>query len=157
MNNWYCYILKNDSGKSYNGSTNNMIRRLRQHNGELKGGAKFTRMHKKSDWKVYFLMTGFCDHSNCLQAEWKIKYPNNIRPRPNIYNGYEGRIKGVNEVLKLNRWTRNSIVDNSSMKFDIWIMAEYAHLIHDYPSNVAVHVVDVISNELLKSIEKNEI
>ena len=35
------YILKSDK-YSYVGMTNDFLRRFRQHNGELKGGAKYT-------------------------------------------------------------------------------------------------------------------
>lgn len=143
MTPWYCYILKNDSHKekTYNGSTNNIVRRLRQHNGELVGGAKYTKRYGNSDWKVYFLMAGFIDHKNCLQAEWKIKYPDNKRPRPKCYDGYEGRIKGVNNILNLERWTSNSIVDNSTVKYEIWIVEKYAHLLHDTPTNIIINVI----------------
>ena len=41
---WYCYILRNKqpqySHLTYNGSTNNPKRRLRQHNEEISGGAR---------------------------------------------------------------------------------------------------------------------
>ena len=37
------YLLKNTSNdRTYLGITNNSVRRLRQHNGDLKGGAKYT-------------------------------------------------------------------------------------------------------------------
>ena len=43
---WYCYILRNRQHKyshlTYNGSTNNPYRRLRQHNEEISGGAVYT-------------------------------------------------------------------------------------------------------------------
>ena len=43
---WYCYILRNKqpqySHLTYNGSTNNPYRRLRQHNEEISGGAVYT-------------------------------------------------------------------------------------------------------------------
>lgn len=43
---WYCYILRNKleqfKHNTYNGSTNNPLRRLRQHNEEIKGGARAT-------------------------------------------------------------------------------------------------------------------
>lgn len=152
MSKWFCYILKNNTGKSYNGSTNNIIRRLRQHNGELVGGAKFTKRYRQDKWQIYFLMTGFVDHSNCLQAEWKIKYPNNKRPRPKIYNDYDGRIKGVNEILKLQNWTSNSVIDNTEIKYEIWIVKEYAHLLFDYPNNFIVHNVDIIDYDLLQQL-----
>ncbi len=152
MSKWFCYILKNDTGKSYNGSTNNMTRRLRQHNGELVGGAKFTKRFRQSNWEIYFLITGFPDHQNCLQAEWKIKYPNNKRPRPKLYNDYEGRIKGVNEIIKTQRWTANSTIDNQTINYDIWIVKEYAHLLFEYPNNYTIHIVDEINSEMLQQL-----
>jgi predicted GIY-YIG superfamily endonuclease len=143
-NKWYCYILKNNTyeNKTYNGSTNNITRRLRQHNGELVGGAKYTKKYGDNNWHVYFLMTGFIDHKNCLQAEWKIKYPDNKRPRPKKYDGYDGRIKGVNDILNLERWTGNSTIDNSTVNYEIWIIKKYAHLLVEYPNNVAINIID---------------
>ena len=39
---YYCYIIRSTnpafSNSTYNGSTNNLVRRLRQHNGEIVGG-----------------------------------------------------------------------------------------------------------------------
>ena len=42
---WSCYILFSN-GKSYTGASNNVNKRLRQHNGELAGGAKATQMNR---------------------------------------------------------------------------------------------------------------
>ena len=39
--NYICYILK-CGNYTYNGCTNNFKRRIRQHNGEIVGGAKCT-------------------------------------------------------------------------------------------------------------------
>ena len=50
---WYCYLLRNTSEQfkmcTYNGSTNDLKRRLRQHNEEIKGGAKATH-GKNNSW-----------------------------------------------------------------------------------------------------------
>eukprot|EP00122_Pirum_gemmata_P014970 Pgem_evm1s13979 len=47
QNNYIVYVLTNSCNKrTYLGVTNNSIRRLRQHNGELKGGARSTKMAK---------------------------------------------------------------------------------------------------------------
>lgn len=55
MNNFIVYLLINTRNKyTYLGVTNNSIKRIRQHNGEIKGGAKYTRAKKKDGiWKYY--------------------------------------------------------------------------------------------------------
>ena len=42
---WLIYILECIDGSLYCGITNNLEKRLKQHNGEIKGGAKYTRSH----------------------------------------------------------------------------------------------------------------
>jgi len=45
QNNWLIYILECRDGSLYCGITNNLEKRLKQHKGEIKGGAKYTRSH----------------------------------------------------------------------------------------------------------------
>ena len=42
---WLIYILECRDGSFYCGITNNLEKRLKQHKGEIKGGAKYTRTH----------------------------------------------------------------------------------------------------------------
>jgi len=42
---WLIYILECRDGSLYCGITNNIEKRLKQHKGEIKGGAKYTRSH----------------------------------------------------------------------------------------------------------------
>ena len=42
---WLIYILECRDGSLYCGITNNLEKRLKQHTGEIKGGAKYTRSH----------------------------------------------------------------------------------------------------------------
>jgi predicted GIY-YIG superfamily endonuclease len=52
----YCvYLLcHSENNCTYVGITNNLNRRCRQHNGEIKGGARYTTMKKGSGlWKVH--------------------------------------------------------------------------------------------------------
>ena len=44
-NNWLVYILECRDDSLYCGITNNLEKRLKQHSGEIKGGAKYTRSH----------------------------------------------------------------------------------------------------------------
>ncbi len=44
---WSVYLLQSANGKkSYTGITTDIERRLKQHNGEISGGAKSTRAHR---------------------------------------------------------------------------------------------------------------
>lgn len=66
-----CYCLASETGKTYVGFSTNLDRRLRQHNGELVGGAKAT---KGLSWKRICCVTGFPSQQAALQFEWKWKH-----------------------------------------------------------------------------------
>jgi putative endonuclease len=42
----YVYIVQCSNGGLYTGITNNLRRRIKQHNGIFKGGARYTKMHR---------------------------------------------------------------------------------------------------------------
>ena len=144
----YCYILRNKNessiNRTYNGYTVNPKRRIRQHNQEIKGGAKYTREWGNKSWEMYVLIKGFPDNHNATQCEWKIKHPARKRIRPSHYNCPAGRIIGLNEVLKLDKWTNNSTILTKDISLKIWIVKEYAHLLVNLPDNIEVIVVDFI-------------
>jgi structure-specific endonuclease subunit SLX1 len=57
---YYVYLLKHEKlNRTYVGITNNLKRRLRQHNGEIKGGARSTTAYLKyGKWKIYGYIEG---------------------------------------------------------------------------------------------------
>ena len=64
------YLLYNTcNNKTYLGITNNSERRIRQHNGELKGGAKYTRAFKGIGCWKYYLKISNLDKSSALSIE----------------------------------------------------------------------------------------
>ena len=48
-------------------------------------------------------------------------------------------------MLKLDQWTTNSVYKNKDLKFELWIVKEYADLLIDLPDNIKVNVVDEIN------------
>lgn len=73
-NNYLVYLLVNNKNNcTYIGCTNNSTRRLRQHNGELVGGAKYTTMRKgEGEWS-YFGQICNLDKHTALSIEKKIQ------------------------------------------------------------------------------------
>lgn len=120
---FYCYIIRstnpNFSNSTYNGSTNNLIRRLRQHNGEIVGGAKATR--GKGPWIYIAVWEGFQSHREALSCEWRIKHPTNSRKRPPQYNGVKGRIKSLGLLVGLDCWTNQSSGMENGLDYKLYL------------------------------------
>jgi structure-specific endonuclease subunit SLX1 len=93
------YVIRNPVGKTYNGYTIDTVRRLRQHDGDIKGGAKFTTAHRGPWSYVLILSSPVLDYRRALSMEWSIRYPTNHRPRPTRYSSPSGRIEGMALVL----------------------------------------------------------
>ncbi|KAG0201661.1 Slx4p interacting protein [Mortierella sp. GBA30] len=76
-----CYLLASTVPRynthAYVGSTPDPIKRLRQHNGDLKQGAKKTS--KKRPWKMVLLVHGFPTKLAALQFEWAWQHPERSR------------------------------------------------------------------------------
>jgi len=107
-------MLINNLNYNYIGFTVNPNRRLKQHNKELKGGAKYTS--KYSNWNYLFIIEGFKTKQEALQCEWKLKHPNN-----KYISSYKKRIENLNKIFKIgNKFTSNTI--NSIEKNDIYII-----------------------------------
>lgn len=97
---YYCYIIHNGQDRTYNGYTTDPRRRLRQHNGELVGGAKATR--GRGPWRFLAVLTSpeWDCVSTAMKHEWSIKYPTRRRPRPKLYEGGAGRVESLSKVFQ---------------------------------------------------------
>ena len=92
----FIYILKSSThpNKSYVGVTNSLPRRLRQHNGQLSGGARFTRAYRPWGFCAIFVVA---NRHDALSIEWKIKHQKTRADGP----GIEGKITAACRFGKL--------------------------------------------------------
>lgn len=122
---WVCYILKSTNpsfpNHTYVGSTNSVKRRIRQHNCEITGGAKATKIAKPHEF--YCVVAGFSDKISSLKCEWLLKHPSGSRKSNGSYYGIIGRIKGLNHLLlHSEKWKLRSL----DVKLTVWIKNEFS-------------------------------
>jgi len=90
---FYVYLLQQTNGyKTYVGFTIDVDRRLNQHNGFLKGGARAT---KGKQWTRFCYIAGFPDARSALQFEWAWKYYS----KKQNGNPMQRRMKALLELL----------------------------------------------------------
>jgi putative endonuclease len=69
---WFVYVLWSDAlGRSYVGIAVDVARRLRQHGGELVGGARSTRAGRP--WRLAAWYGPFSDRGGATRAERRVK------------------------------------------------------------------------------------
>jgi structure-specific endonuclease subunit SLX1 len=105
---WVVYLIGSVSPysymkKTYVGMSNNATRRLRQHNGEIVGGARYTRQCRP--WAHILVVHGFQNKVQAMQFEWAFKRcTKSVKGRSAV----DRRIKALNKLLNKDRWTSNS-------------------------------------------------
>lgn len=100
---WKFYIVYHTGcGATYAGVSPDPVRRLRMHNGEICGGAKYT-LSKGPGWVHVCLVSGFPTKQNSMQFEWAIKH---VAPR-NV-GGLESRLRKLGILFRKEQWTSKS-------------------------------------------------
>ncbi len=118
MDNWSCYIIEN-KGYTYVGVSNNVKKRLRAHNGEIKGGAKYTTS-KGSGLKQICVIKGIHTKIESMQFEWALKH---VPPRN--AGGIKNRIKKLQILLHKENWTSKSPLSETMPLVIEWIDQSY--------------------------------
>lgn len=103
-------------GRTYVGATVDLKRRLRQHNRELKGGAR--RTAEGGPWSVHCHVVGFRTFQECLQFEhaWRRvgaggrrgRNRNKNRSRKGATRGVGWRMEALSLLMQKERWSSKS-------------------------------------------------
>lgn len=118
----YC-IYNRNTNCSYVGVTNDLQKRIRQHNGEIKGGARYTRSKRgKGKWKYAFVVA-FATRQDALRVEWKMHH---IRGE----GSYDGANRRFYVFLKLVCSTKKatSTSKNWSEMFPLHVWISTTHI-----------------------------
>lgn len=138
-----CYALYHTkSNKTYTGKTNDFTRRLKQHNCQLSGGARYTKGISSGEWKPLFHVVGFQTERAVLQYEIamkKRKVPNRFRPgvtshitiknEKSYTRGPSGRVRQLEYILSLGKvndephspFATNGIAVNCYISFEKYL------------------------------------
>jgi predicted GIY-YIG superfamily endonuclease len=108
-NSFFVYLLLCSDNSTYIGATVDLNHRLRQHNNELKGGARATTMKVKQGktWQRACHIANFPDWRSALQFEWRWKQLSRKLPQ-HIYP-LERRMQALIELLSLEKSTSAAI------------------------------------------------
>jgi predicted GIY-YIG superfamily endonuclease len=124
---WVFYIIQ-QGNCTYAGVSPDPVRRLRQHNGEIKGGAKYP-LSRGPGWKHVCLIKGFPNKINAMQFEWAVKHC-----APRSKGGVKARFQKLAEVLSREKWTSKS-PDSASVHLSVFLSSdEYMYLFHERES-----------------------
>ena len=100
----FVYCIQSGERRTYVGATKDLRRRLRQHNGEITGGAKST---KGRSWTYLFHCEGFEDWRQALSFEWHLKH---VRKYRRGQDPVARRWKCVRLLLNRDRWRHVRLV-----------------------------------------------
>ena len=169
---WYCYTLESAAAaplsssscarrqrRTYVGKTNCLQRRVDQHNGVRRGGARST--HADRPWYIAFYVKGFANETEALQFEWRMHNP----PRDSVVaaaigagrtrqrSGLLGRVHSLVGVCSLERWTRSSPLASERPITVVW-RPELAALLARYRSRFPPHVRHEIATESARGLHQ---
>ena len=110
----YVYLLVSTYGSTYVGATVDLDHRLRQHNKELKGGAKATsiKVERGETWHRHRYVSGFPTWQSALQFEWRWKQIHRRLPRNGKvgWSPLDNRMRALETLLSLDRPTSKALL-----------------------------------------------
>ena len=116
----FVYLLECTDKTTYVGATVDLDHRLRQHNGEISGGAHAT--HAKialgNAWERVCHIRGFPDWKTALQFEWAFKH--HSRKFPLKMYPLERRMRGLHKLMNMDRATSKSVLFSTYLPEIVW-------------------------------------
>jgi structure-specific endonuclease subunit SLX1 len=112
MGEFFVYLLESTNHATYVGATVDLNHRLRQHNGEIKGGARATTMkvNKGETWRRACYVEGFPTWSEALRFEWAWKFYS--RKLSKSLFPLDRRKQALNKLISLEKSTSKAIPYN---------------------------------------------
>lgn len=108
MQSYICYTVislnPKFANRTYTGITNNSSHRLRQHNGEIKGGARATNIIKPVKYYIEIINLTKIE---ALSIERTI---HNMKKRYTTYRGIKGIHKCITELINLNKINKDNVI-----------------------------------------------
>ena len=128
---YICYLLSMNRRYSYIGVTCDIKRRLRQHNGEIKGGAKYTSSKlNEGTWTNIMYVEGFPSYQAALQFEWRWKRAS--KGKVDIRDRIHLRLKVLADTLDLEKVTRAAEPLSSWPLKLVWTGHSYTDICYYY-------------------------
>jgi predicted GIY-YIG superfamily endonuclease len=110
---WKVYVLLLDTAeKTYVGATVDIDRRLRQHNSELAGGARYTTSQSSGGihkWTRVCYVEGFRTKQEALQFEWALKYHSRKISTKHYSSPLKRRLFALQMLSTEEKWTHLSV------------------------------------------------
>jgi len=145
MNN-YVYIiegLKDNKKKHYIGYTNNPSKRIRQHNGEISGGAKATRGYK---WKFIGIISNIKDNIEALQIEWRLKHATKKRDVISRINAFLDYLEENNNASAIKNMGTEFEKNNHILMLDLEKIVYEKCNIHKEWKNIIINPCSISDN-----------
>ena len=136
------YLLKSDK-YSYVGMTNDFTKRFRQHNKEIKGGARYTS--KRDSWYPVLILDGFTDMKSAMQCEWRLKHfaighgsVRGVKGKLKYLSKYlyqENIIKGTPEIpiFEKRKWTTKCEKSIYDQNLTFYLDDDFLEYFNEYP------------------------
>ena len=146
---FFCYILTSLHEKYLNGTyigfTDDPLHRIRQHNGEIKGGAKFTK--RRRPWKLVLVVSNFPNKIAALKFEWAWQ-------NPFCSNFIKNNIENIS-IPKMNKKKLQSYYNSIKFKLEVLNILINSKVFERINLNLYIFdnnpIDDIILTDILKS------